>query len=184
MRESADAVFFRQRHNDRCFLLHSEAVHSDYSALMNLDEPTPTHGTASTLDPLISRAEALVRQFKECFWFWHPDARVLTRDDIPMVIKICANTATSRLGGLLKSFANASKRFSKRGYRGDRRQPLGVEPFRRRHGAERASGFLKVFAGLRYFPRLGGGFSEFQRTGCNCTPRGEVRSVFLVVKNR
>lgn len=54
---------------------------------MNLDEPTPAHGTVSTLDPLIARAEELVRQFKECFWFWHPDARVLTRDDIPMVIK-------------------------------------------------------------------------------------------------
>lgn len=80
-------VFFRQRHYDRFFLLHCEAVHSDYSAPMNLDEPTPAHGTASTLDPLIARAEELIRQFKECFWFWHPDARVLTRDDIPMVIK-------------------------------------------------------------------------------------------------
>jgi len=80
-------VFFRQRHYDRFFLLHCEAVHSDYSALMNLDEPTPAHGTASTLDPLIARAEELIRQFPSCFWFRHPEARVRNRGDIPLVIQ-------------------------------------------------------------------------------------------------
>ena len=54
---------------------------------MNLEEPTPAYVTPSTPDPLVAQAEDLVRQFKGCFWFWHPEARVLSRKDIPIVIK-------------------------------------------------------------------------------------------------
>jgi len=87
MRGGADAGFFHQQSYAGCFLLHCEALHSDYSAAMNLDEQTPAHGTASTLDPLIAQAEALVRQFPSCFWFRHPEARVRNRGDIPLVIQ-------------------------------------------------------------------------------------------------
>lgn len=36
---------------------------------------------------LVARAEALVKKFRcECFWFWHPDAKVKYLDDIELVI--------------------------------------------------------------------------------------------------
>jgi hypothetical protein len=36
---------------------------------------------------LIARAEALVEKFGlQCFWFWHPDARVRFIDDVELVI--------------------------------------------------------------------------------------------------
>jgi len=36
---------------------------------------------------LAARASALVRQFPECFWFWHPDARVRYREDVRLVVE-------------------------------------------------------------------------------------------------
>jgi len=37
---------------------------------------------------LIARAEALVREYgARCFWFWHPDAKIQTLQDIQLVIK-------------------------------------------------------------------------------------------------
>ena len=37
---------------------------------------------------LVARAEALVKKYEvECFWFWHPDARVKYIDDIELVIR-------------------------------------------------------------------------------------------------
>ena len=36
---------------------------------------------------LAARAEALVTQFPECFWFWRPDARVRSEDDVRLVIR-------------------------------------------------------------------------------------------------
>ena len=36
---------------------------------------------------LVARAEALVRKYDvKCFWFWHPDARVRSIDDVELVI--------------------------------------------------------------------------------------------------
>jgi hypothetical protein len=34
-----------------------------------------------------ARAEALVKQFPECFWFWRPDVRVRSVDDVRLVIR-------------------------------------------------------------------------------------------------
>ncbi len=34
---------------------------------------------------LVARAEALVRKFPECFWFWHPSARIKTIADVRLV---------------------------------------------------------------------------------------------------
>ncbi|MEK7685001.1 MAG: hypothetical protein AAB466_06235 [Verrucomicrobiota bacterium] len=41
-----------------------------------------------TLAPpeLVERASALVRTYPECFWFWHPDARVRHLGDVRLVI--------------------------------------------------------------------------------------------------
>jgi len=36
---------------------------------------------------LVARAEALVKRFPGCFWFWHPDARIRTRDDVRLVVR-------------------------------------------------------------------------------------------------
>lgn len=36
---------------------------------------------------LIARASALVRQFPECFWSWHPEARVRQRADVRLVVE-------------------------------------------------------------------------------------------------
>jgi hypothetical protein len=38
--------------------------------------------SASVLD----RAQALVREHPGCFWFWHPEARVLSREDARLVV--------------------------------------------------------------------------------------------------
>ena len=34
---------------------------------------------------LVARAEALVREFPECFWFWHPSASIKTVADVRLV---------------------------------------------------------------------------------------------------
>lgn len=36
---------------------------------------------------LAEKAEELVRAFHECFWFWHPEARVRYWDDLPLVVE-------------------------------------------------------------------------------------------------
>ena len=54
---------------------------------MNLEEPAAAYTVNQTVDPLVARAEELVREFPQCFWFWHPDARVRSREEIPLVIK-------------------------------------------------------------------------------------------------
>ncbi len=49
-----------------------------------LHEAPPT-----TLAPpeLVERASALVRNFPECFWFWHPEARVRQLADVRLVVE-------------------------------------------------------------------------------------------------
>jgi hypothetical protein len=36
---------------------------------------------------LVERARGLVRQFRECFWFWHPEARVHHLEDARLVVE-------------------------------------------------------------------------------------------------
>jgi hypothetical protein len=36
---------------------------------------------------LIERATNLVQTFPECFWYWHPDARVRYLDDVRLVVE-------------------------------------------------------------------------------------------------
>ncbi|MCX6976148.1 MAG: hypothetical protein NTZ94_18035 [Verrucomicrobia bacterium] len=52
--------------------------------------------TVSTSEPpripapleLIERAEALVKKYDiQCFWFWHPEARVRYLDDVRQVVR-------------------------------------------------------------------------------------------------
>ena len=52
-------------------------------------EATETDPALTPASPeLIARAEALVREYgAQCFWFWHPDAVVRTREDLQLVIK-------------------------------------------------------------------------------------------------
>lgn len=38
-------------------------------------------------DAVVGRAEALVREFPGCFWFWRHDARVTDRHDMRLVIR-------------------------------------------------------------------------------------------------
>lgn len=47
------------------------------------ESPPPTPAPAE----LIERATAQVRSHPECFWFWHPDARVRHLEDVRLVIE-------------------------------------------------------------------------------------------------
>ncbi len=47
----------------------------------------PELGLTPAPPELLERAEALVRGHLECFWFWHPEARVRCREDIGLVIE-------------------------------------------------------------------------------------------------
>jgi hypothetical protein len=38
-------------------------------------------------EELVERAAALVKRFPECFWFWHPEARIRTGDDVRLVVR-------------------------------------------------------------------------------------------------
>jgi len=49
--------------------------------LHELPPPTPAP------PELVERASALVREHPECFWFWHPDARVRHLEDVRLVIE-------------------------------------------------------------------------------------------------
>lgn len=47
-------------------------------------DPAPTPAPPE----LIAKAGALVREYGvQCFWFWHPDAKIHTLEDIHLVIK-------------------------------------------------------------------------------------------------
>jgi len=54
-----------------------------------------TSGTSSSGDlsvvpappDLVDRAEALVKKFPRCFWFWRSDARIRTLEDVRLVIR-------------------------------------------------------------------------------------------------
>lgn len=36
---------------------------------------------------LIERASELVRTYSECFWFWHPEARIQHLEDVRLVVE-------------------------------------------------------------------------------------------------
>ena len=50
-------------------------------ALHELPPPTPAPPA------LIERAAELVRTYPECFWFWHPEARIRHLEDVRLVIE-------------------------------------------------------------------------------------------------
>ncbi len=55
-----------------------------------VDGPNELHESyAPTAAPpeLIERASALVRAYPECFWFWHPQARVRNVEGVRLVVE-------------------------------------------------------------------------------------------------
>lgn len=48
--------------------------------LQEMPPPTPAP------PELCARAAALVRSHPECFWFWHPEARVFYLEDVRLVV--------------------------------------------------------------------------------------------------
>ena len=36
---------------------------------------------------LLAQAAALVKSYPECFWFWHPDVRIRSLEDVRLVIE-------------------------------------------------------------------------------------------------
>ena len=43
--------------------------------------------TQGALATTLASAAALVVQFPECFWFWRPDVRLLTSEDVRLVVQ-------------------------------------------------------------------------------------------------
>jgi len=54
---------------------------AEHDQLHELAPPTPAP------PELRERAAALVRDHPECFWFWHPDARVHHLEDVRLVVE-------------------------------------------------------------------------------------------------
>jgi hypothetical protein len=44
-------------------------------------------GSAPASADLVTRAETLISRHPGCFWFWHPDARIHTLDDVRLVVR-------------------------------------------------------------------------------------------------
>jgi hypothetical protein len=50
-------------------------------------EPNALESAISAPPELVEKAEAAVRDFEvQCFWFWHPEARIRTLSDVREVI--------------------------------------------------------------------------------------------------
>ena len=54
---------------------------SDPVELREIPPPTPAP------PELVQRATALVRNHPECFWFWHPEARIRHLEDVRLVVE-------------------------------------------------------------------------------------------------
>jgi hypothetical protein len=54
---------------------------ADSDELHESPSPTPVPGE------LVERAAALVREYPECFWFRHPEARIRHREDVRLVVE-------------------------------------------------------------------------------------------------
>ena len=54
-----------------------------------MKSPVIAEGDASesALATVLASACALVAQFPECFWFWRPDARLVSSADVRLVVK-------------------------------------------------------------------------------------------------
>jgi len=64
------------------------ALEQFYGISMHAEEvghSCPSRASASS--EAVALACDLVRKFPECFWFWHPEARVRSADDIRLVIQ-------------------------------------------------------------------------------------------------
>ena len=61
-----------------------------YSWRMGLPEGSSrdeVSGSAPAPADLVARAETLVGRHPGCFWFWRPDARIQTVDDVRLVVR-------------------------------------------------------------------------------------------------
>jgi hypothetical protein len=55
---------------------------------MKVEEPAAEFPVRVPASPeLAARAMDLSREFSECFWFWHPEAKVRFVDDVVLVIE-------------------------------------------------------------------------------------------------
>ena len=54
---------------------------------MNTPAIAPVDANDSALSTLLASAAALVVQFPECFWFWRPDVRLASADDVRLVVQ-------------------------------------------------------------------------------------------------
>lgn len=55
---------------------------------MKVEEPAAAYPARIPISPeLAARANELVRQFAECFWFWRSDARICHADEVELVIE-------------------------------------------------------------------------------------------------
>ena len=54
---------------------------------MKLEEPTAAYTVNSTVDPLVARAEELVREFPQCFWSLNTIPRICNREDVMFVVQ-------------------------------------------------------------------------------------------------
>jgi len=57
------------------------ATPNDPAELREFPPPTPAP------PELVARAAALVKGHPECFWFWHPEARVRDLEDVRLVVE-------------------------------------------------------------------------------------------------
>ena len=54
---------------------------------MKLEAVASVDATDGALATILASAAELVAQFPECFWFWRPDARLLSLDDVRLVVQ-------------------------------------------------------------------------------------------------
>ena len=58
-----------------------------YASQMNTPVIAPVDASDAALLPLLASAAALVVRFPECFWFWRPDVRLASADDVRLVVQ-------------------------------------------------------------------------------------------------
>jgi len=56
--------------------------------MMKVEEPAAGFAVRVPASPeVVILATELVRKFSECFWFWHPEAKVRYVDDVRLVVE-------------------------------------------------------------------------------------------------
>jgi len=92
---------------------------------MTVEEPSASDPARVPASPeVVALATDLVRQFSECFWFWHPEARVRYEDDVRLVIEHLREYGDKRVWAAAKDLKNAFNPVSKGGSWRVGRQPL------------------------------------------------------------